>query len=107
MLAKQCEFQSFVNGVLELSVPESQKHLADRKYQEKLRGELVPVLGDALRMAVKVGATQGASLAATEDRTRDLQQRAAVASIEQDPFVKNLRSDFGVEIDHNAIRPAH
>jgi DNA polymerase-3 subunit gamma/tau len=63
-------------------------------------------LGEGLRISVKVGATAGASLAAHEDRTRDEQQRAAIESIEQDPFIKKLQQDFDVKIVRGAIRPA-
>ncbi|MBL8523068.1 MAG: DNA polymerase III subunit gamma/tau [Betaproteobacteria bacterium] len=106
MLAKQCEFQAFSNGVLELVVAASQKHLAEKAYQEKLRSELMPHLGASLRLNIRIGEIQGASLAAHEDRARTKQQADAEAAIEQDPFIKNLRQDFGAEVLRESIRPA-
>lgn len=106
MLAKQCEFQSFDNGVLELMVPAAQKHLADKTYQEKLRSELMPHLGTGLRLNIRIGEIQGASLAAHEARARTKQQADAEAAIDQDPFIKDLRQDFGAEVLRESIRPA-
>jgi len=106
MLAKQTELVSFAGGVLSLTVGEAQKHLADKKYQEKLKAELVGLLGDNLRINVTVGAVSGVSLAAAEDRARSQAQQIAEQSIANDPFIKNLTDEFGATIDRNAIRPA-
>jgi DNA polymerase-3 subunit gamma/tau len=105
MLAKQCEFQSFASGILELVVPTSQKHLADKPYQDKLRAELVPRLGANLRLNIRVADATGASLAAHEDRVRTQQQADAEGAIEQDPFIRGLRQDFGAEVLPDSVRP--
>ena len=106
MLAKQCEFQSFSAGVLELVVSIAQKHLTDKVYQDKLRSELMPHLGDNLRMNIRVGEATGVSLAAHEDRLRSKHQADAEAAIDRDPFIKDLRQDFGAEVVRDSIRPA-
>ena len=107
MLARQCEFISFNNGVLELTLPSSHKHLAEKSYQEKLKSELMPRLGHNLRMLIRIGESAGASLAAHEDRERSQQQLAAEAAIDTDPFIKHLRQDFGAEVVRSSIRPAN
>ena len=107
MLARQCEFKAFNNGVLELTLPSSHKHLAEKAYQEKLKSELMPRLGHNLRMLIGIGESVGASLAAHEDRERSQQQLAAEAAIDADPFVKLLRQDFGAEVVRSSIRPAN
>ncbi len=107
MLAKQCEFKSFTDGVLELILPGAQKHLADKAYQEKLKSELLPHLGANLRLNIRVGDVSGASLAAHEDRERSQQQKAAEVAIDEDPFIKNLKQDFGAEVLRASIRPAN
>ncbi len=106
MLAKQCEFQSFEGGVLDLVVPPTQKHLADKPYQEKLRLELLPKLGQNLRLNIRVADVTGASLAALEDRVRTQQQSDAEGAIEQDPFIRGLKQEFGAEVLQDSIRPA-
>ncbi len=105
LLAKQAEFVSFVGGVLSLKISEAQKHLADKKVQEKLKLDLAASLGGNLRVSVAIGAVSGASLAAAEDRARSDAQQAAVESITNDPFIKHLTDEFGATIDHAAIRP--
>jgi DNA polymerase-3 subunit gamma/tau len=107
MLAKQCEFRSFADGVLELILPSVQKHLADKAYQEKLKSELVPHLGTRLRLNIRVGDVSGISLAAHEDRERSEQQKAAEIAIDEDPFIKNLKQDFGADVVRASIRPAN
>ncbi len=107
MLAKQAELVGFADGVLALRLPDTHKHLADKSYQDKLKADLVPILGANLRLSVKTaGSATANSLAAAEDRTRRDAQSAAENAIAGDPFVKNLTEEFGVSIDRAAIRPA-
>jgi DNA polymerase III subunit gamma/tau len=105
MLAKQAEFVAFDGQVLQLRVSEAQKHLADKKYLEKLKADLSPFLGDSVRINVGVGGVTGASLAAVEDRERTDAQAAAEQSIRNDPFVKSLADEFGATVDRTAIKP--
>ena len=107
MLAKQCELQSFDNGVLELVLPGAQKHLADKTYQDKLKSELMPHLGTNLRLNIRFGDVAGASLAAHEVRTRSQRQADAEAAIADDPFIKNLKQEFGADVIRESIRPAN
>jgi DNA polymerase III subunit gamma/tau len=105
MLARQCEFQSFKDGVLNLTVPDQHKHLAAKPYLDKLKAALLPHFGENLRVNIAVGQVAGVSLAAHEDRARSQQQAEAEAAIDADPFVKSLQQDFGAEIERSAIRP--
>ena len=107
MLAKQCEFKSFNNGVLELVLPSTHRHLADKSYQEKLKAELTPRLGANIRLNIIIGGIVGTSLAAHEDRERSQQQLAAEAEIDGDPFIKQLKQDFGADVVRSSIRPAN
>lgn len=106
ILARQCEFRSFEAGILHLAVPGAQKHVADKSYQEKLRAELVGHFGESLRLKISVVDVAAASMAARDDINRSSAQSAAEASIDQDPFIKNLRADFGAEVNRASIRPA-
>ena len=106
MLARQCEFKSFDGGVLELSVPDQHKHLAEKPYQEKLKASLAPHFGGNVKLNIKIGGAAGVSVAATEDRARSQLQADAEAAIDADPFIKNLQQDFGAEINRASIRPA-
>ena len=107
MLAKQCAFQSFRGGILELTLPTAQKHLSEKAFQEKLKSELLPHFGANLRVNIRIGDVAGKSLAATEDRERSDRQVAAEAAILADPFINNLKQDFGAEVVPSSIRPAN
>jgi len=106
MLAKQCEFQSFADGILELTLPAAQKHLAEKAFQEKLKLELLPHFGGNLRLNIRISDVAGKSLAAVEDRERSDRQVAAEAAILSDPFINNLKQEFGAEVVPSMIRPA-
>ena len=106
MLARQCAFKSFDGDLLELSLPDQHKHLAEKPYQDKLKVALAPQFGANVRLNIKIGGLAGVSLAATEDRVRSQQQAAAEAAIDADPFIKNLQQDFGAEINRAGIRPS-
>ena len=106
MLARQCAFKSFDGGVLELSLPDQHKHLAEKPYQDKLKIALASQFGANVRFNIKIGGLAGVSLAATEDRVRSQQQADAEAAIDADPFIKNLQQDFGAEINRAGIRPS-
>jgi len=106
MLARQCAFKSFDGGLLELSLPDQHKHLAEKPYQDKLKVALAPQFGANVRLNIKIGGLAGVSLAATEDQVRSQQQAAAEAAIDADPFIKNLQQDFGAEINRAGIRPS-
>ena len=106
MLAKQCEFQSYADGILELTLPAAQKHLAEKAFQEKLKLELLPHFGVGLRLNIRISDVAGKSLAAVEDRERSDRQVAAEAAILSDPFINNLRQEFGAEVVPSMIRPA-
>jgi DNA polymerase-3 subunit gamma/tau len=105
MLAKQCELVAARNNVLELIVPDAQKHLLDKTYQDKLKAELAPHLPEKLRINIRAGAMEGKSLAAIEHREREARQAKALAAIEGDAFVKDLMTDFGAEINPASIKP--
>jgi DNA polymerase-3 subunit gamma/tau len=105
MLAKQCTFRSYEGGVLDLALPAEQKHLSEKAYQEKLRTELSVHLGAKLRLQITVGQANGLSLAAHEAQQRSAEQSAAERAVENDPFVRSLRDDFGAQIVPDSVRP--
>ena len=106
MVARHGELASFDGTTLELVVPETHRMYADKQYVEKLRGDLVPHLGGALRMNVRVGGTAGTSVAATRSREQAKKQAEAAGAIEDDPFVRELVRDLGAEVVASSIRPA-
>jgi DNA polymerase-3 subunit gamma/tau len=94
-LAQASELQRFDGESLELCVAPAAKHLAEKSFQEKLRGALQEHFGRPVRLTVRVGETGG-------NTARD---RAAVA-ISQDEFVRDLVENFDATIVQSSIKPA-
>jgi len=101
--ANKSEFDSHEAGTFNLRVPT--RVLADDKpMQEKLRAAIEQYLGRPVRLAVTMGEMAGASVAAITEKQNDVRQKAAEASIEADPFVKEMIEKTGAAPTN--IRPA-
>jgi DNA polymerase III subunit gamma/tau len=94
-LAQASELQRFDGESLELCVPPAARHLAEKSFQDKLRGALQEHFGRPVRLTVRVGETGG-------NTARD---RAATA-ISQDAFVRDLVENFDATIVESSIKPA-
>ncbi|HLX24403.1 MAG TPA: DNA polymerase III subunit gamma/tau [Usitatibacter sp.] len=105
MAARNAELVSFENNNLELAVPESAKMYAEKGYIDKLKADLAPHFGANLRVTVRVGSTNGKTVAAARSREQEQLQARANQSIEGDPFVKSLVQDLGAEVVPSSIRP--
>ena len=67
---------------------------------------LQPHFGPTLRLTVKVGTTNGRSVAAVRSKQQAERQANAAEAIEDDPFVRELVRDLGAEVVSSSIRPA-
>ena len=105
MAARNAELVAFRNNHLELAVPESAKMYAEKGYIDKLKAELAAHFGAGLRVSVRVGITNGKTVAAARSREQEKLQARATQSIEGDPFVKSLVQDLGAEVVPSSIRP--
>src|SRR5262245_26223424 len=94
-LAQASELQRFDGDSLDLCVPPAAKHLAEKGFQEKLRGALEEHFGKPVRLTVRVGETGG-------NTARD----RAAAAISQDAFVRDLVENFDATIVESSIKPA-
>ena len=94
-LAQASELQRFDGESLELCVPPAAKHLAEKSFQDKLRGALQEHFGKPVRLTVRVGETGG-------NTARD----RAAAAISQDAFVRDLVENFDATIVESSIKPA-
>ncbi len=106
MLAQHCELKAFLDGRLELCVPEGHKHLMETAYQDKLRSVLQERLGPMLRaVQIRLGAGNGNTPAELDARDNQARQARAIEAIEGDPFVRELVEDLGGRIVTDSIRP--
>ncbi|MCW5590790.1 MAG: DNA polymerase III subunit gamma/tau [Burkholderiales bacterium] len=106
LLARYGELASFESNHLQLVVPEAQKMYAEKPYQDKLKAELAPRFGPGFRLTVRVGETNGRSVAAVRGVEAQKRLDGATAAIESDPFVKELVEGMGAQVVASSIRPA-
>jgi DNA polymerase-3 subunit gamma/tau len=93
-LAQASELGSFDGEALELCVPPAAKHLAEKNYQEKLRGALQERFGKPVRLTVTIRETTG-------NTARD----RAAAAVSRDAFVRDLIENFDATIVESSIKP--
>ncbi len=106
LLAKHAELESFEANHLRLVLPEGHRLYAEKSYQDRLRSELAPQFGAALRLSVRVGETRGRSVAAVRGEEAQRKLEGATAAIESDPFVRDLVEGMGAQVVASSIRPA-
>jgi DNA polymerase-3 subunit gamma/tau len=105
MLAQHSEVKYFSPEEIELCVPEIQRHLMDKSYQDRLQAALREHLGKPVRLKVSVGVITGMSLAELENREKQERQSQANAAIESDPFVRELIENFDAKLIVSSIKP--
>lgn len=103
-LALNCELTSFDDHNINLTVPESEKHLLDATYQDKLSAAIQQHFGRKIKLNLTAGGT-GNTPAKQIFEEKAAVQSHAVSAIEQDPFVQALVSDFGAHVIPSSIKP--
>jgi DNA polymerase-3 subunit gamma/tau len=103
-LAQNCELESFDENNINLTVPDSQKHLLDPNYQDKLSIAINQHFGRKIKLSLKVGGS-GNTPAKQIFEEKAAVQSEAVTAIEQDDFVQALKNDFGAQIIPSSIKP--
>jgi DNA polymerase-3 subunit gamma/tau len=104
-LAAQSELRSVTGNVVNLGLPASHKHLADRSYSDKLKLALEQATGRKLMLAFEVGDVAPASLAAKERRERDESRQKTEAAFRDEPFVRELVDRFDATVRADSIKP--
>jgi len=104
-LALRCEMSRSGDDAIELRISPADEKLFDKPYRDKLTAALRQHLGPKLRVSFASGETAGVSPKALTDRKAGERKAAAVAEIQDDPFVRELIEDFDGSLDHGSIRP--
>jgi len=105
MLAHNCELVAWRDGAIELRVPHAQRHLAERAYQNRLKLALEQHLGTRVRLDISIGAGNGNTLAALQERENQQRQSEAAATIDRDPFVRELIEHLDARVLPPTIKP--
>jgi DNA polymerase-3 subunit gamma/tau len=104
-IAAQSELRSVEGHVVNLALPASHKHLADRAYADKLKAALERATGKRLILAFEVGEATPASLAAQERKERAELAERTEAAFRDEPFVRELCERFEGRVRSDSIKP--
>ena len=105
MLAQNCALVEFEGQRMRLSVPPEHKHLLDNTYQEKLRATLKEHFGKQLQVSIEISGGAIDTPARQINQEKAARQAEAEASIQSDPFVRDLMESFGATIIPSTIKP--
>jgi DNA polymerase-3 subunit gamma/tau len=104
-LAAQTELRAVDGHVVNLRLPATHKHLADRTYSDKLKAALEQAAGRKLMLAFEVGDAAPTSLAAKERRERSEARERTEAAFRDEPFVRDVVARFDGRVRPESIKP--
>lgn len=105
-LAQNSQFLSYENRVLRLRLEPQHRHLTVLPgNQQKLLDALSSLLGESLRLSFEVGELTSQSPAQRNDEIRQQRHAEAVASLESDPFVRELVERFDATLVESSVKP--
>jgi DNA polymerase-3 subunit gamma/tau len=104
-LAQHCELSERSESVIRLRLAPLHKHLLGKPQQDKLQAELQACYGHPLRLEIDVAEPASETPAERSRNAQRERQERAVASIEQDPFVRDVVDLFDASIDESTIKP--
>lgn len=103
-LARNSAVARHADGVIELVVPKSMAHLAERNYQEKLKAALEQHFGRPIVLKVTPGEATAATAAAIEAEDREARRADAARAVQGDRFVKDLVDMFDAKVVGSSVR---
>jgi len=104
-LAQHCELSELTESVIRLRLAPVHKHLLGKPQQDKLQTELQAWYGRPLRLEIDVAEPATETPAERSRNQQRERQERAIASIEQDPFVRDVVDLFDASIDESTIKP--
>jgi DNA polymerase III subunit gamma/tau len=104
-LAQHCELSERSETAIRLRLAPLHKHLLGKPQQDKLQAELQACFGRPLRLEIDVAEPASETPAERSRNAQRERQERAVASIEQDPFVRDVVDLFDASIDESTIKP--
>jgi DNA polymerase-3 subunit gamma/tau len=103
-LARNTAISKYADGLIELVVPKSMGHLAERGYQDKLKAALERYFGRPLTLKVAPGDAAVATAAALEAEERQAKHAEATQAVQGDKFVKDLVDMFDAKVIGSSVR---
>ncbi|GGP25175.1 DNA polymerase III subunit gamma/tau [Silvimonas amylolytica] len=106
MLAAQAELVSWDNAHFKLRVSDSNRAVATRDFQDKLRELLGKHFGQPVQVTAElIEAAVEHTPAAIMQRAREKRQDEAEQAIQNDPFVQSMVQEFGAIVMPGTIHP--
>lgn len=104
-LGQHCEMRVLDGARIDLCLSPAYRHLQMKPAQEKLQQSLSEYFGRSMQMTIRLEEVVGETPAATAQRRRDELQERAVASVEQDGFVREVIDIFDATVIESSIKP--
>ena len=104
-LAQHCELRRLEEAVCVLRLSPSHSHLQMKPAPDKLQQALCDHLGRQVSVRFEVAQVEAATPAAVAGRERQARQDRAIASIEQDTFVRDVIETFDASLIESSIKP--
>ncbi len=103
-LAENCEFDRVEGQQLHLKLAQSQQHLLNFNYQEKLTAAVSQHFDMPVKLHFSIGSGVNTPAAQISEEKAEVQSKA-VAAIKEDSFVQSLLNEFGAQIVPASIKP--
>jgi DNA polymerase-3 subunit gamma/tau len=104
-LAQHCQLRQIEQNRIVLCLSPTHRHLQMKPAQDKLQQVLSEYFGRPLQLAIELEMVAGDTPAATAQRRRQEQQDRAIASVEQDSFVREVIDVFDATLIESSIKP--
>jgi DNA polymerase-3 subunit gamma/tau len=104
-LAQHCELRDLGKARMLLRLSPTHRHLLMKPAQDKLQQSLVEHFGRPLQLLIELEEGSGDTPAAAAERDRRERMDLAIASVEQDGFVRELIETFDATLIESSIKP--
>lgn len=104
-LGQHCELRRIDGAQVVLCLSPTHRHLQMKPAQDKLQQSLSEYLGRPVQLTINLEEVASETPAAAAQRNRHEQQNRAVASIEQDDFVREAIDLFDATLIESSIKP--
>jgi len=104
-LGQHCELRSVTDNRVVLCLSPTHRHLQIKAAQDKLQQALSDHLGRAVQLSIALDDVVGETPAVVAQRRRHERQEQAVASVEQDAFVREVIDVFDATLIESSIKP--
>ncbi|GAA5315277.1 MAG: DNA polymerase III subunit gamma/tau [Candidatus Pelagadaptatus aseana] len=103
--ASNCQLVGCQEGELHFLLDEGSSTLYDESHQQRLSDMLSDYFQQPVRVVIQLGQVQGETPASYAIRLKQQRHADALASLENDPVVQQLLSEFDGQLDTDSVEP--